>query len=154
MAIVAHKIKASAQRVYDQELKEQNSYYVSSSVHHHNSGSNVAATSGNSIFKKGQNKSNRGLIELTNDSLIFAKLHMWFTWILRACACQITEEFVHGPINEDLQIKIEQTGVPRDFNDINNSKTVNVFDCDEQIDSDLENSCQYKIDNWADLLKV
>jgi hypothetical protein len=46
--------------------------------------------------KKKTSKQVRGLIELTDDSMIFAKLHMWFTWILRMSSCQITEEFVHG----------------------------------------------------------
>jgi hypothetical protein len=46
--------------------------------------------------KKKATKQVRGLIELTDDPMIFAKLHMWFTWILRMSSCQITEEFVHG----------------------------------------------------------
>lgn len=58
-------------------------------------------------FKK-KSKLVRGLTELTDDPLIFAKLHMWFTWILRMCSCQISEEFMHGPLSEDLQIKCER----------------------------------------------
>ena len=50
----------------------------------------------------------RGLIELTGDPLIFAKLHMWFTWILRMSSCQISEELVHGPLSEDTQVKMER----------------------------------------------
>lgn len=40
--------------------------------------------------------------------MIFAKLHMWFTWILRMSSCQISEEFIHGPLSEDTQVKIER----------------------------------------------
>jgi folliculin len=50
----------------------------------------------------------RSLTELTNDELIYAKLHMWFTWILRMSTCKISEEFVHGPLSEDLQVRIER----------------------------------------------
>ncbi len=50
----------------------------------------------------------RGLIELTGDTLIFAKLHMWFTWILRTSTCQISEELVHGPLSEDIQVRMER----------------------------------------------
>ncbi len=143
MAIVAAKIKASAQKVYDCEVKENNLHL---GLHFH-SASNSA--SGSNIFKKSPNKSNRGLIELTNDSLIFAKLHMWFTWILRASACQITEEFVHGPINEDLQIKIEQI-TPSEFTD---KIEIDMFD---QIDNDVDfkDSSLFKFDTYGDLLKA
>jgi folliculin len=50
----------------------------------------------------------RGLIELTDDPLIFAKLHMWFTWVLRMSQCQIVEEFMMGPLTEDFQVKFER----------------------------------------------
>lgn len=47
--------------------------------------------------------------------MIFAKLHMWFTWILRMSSCQISEEFIHGPLSEDTQVKIERE---QQFNEI------------------------------------
>lgn len=50
----------------------------------------------------------RGLIELTDDAFIFAKLHMWFTWVLRMSQCQIIEEFMMGPLTEDFQVKFER----------------------------------------------
>jgi hypothetical protein len=33
---------------------------------------------------------------------------MWFTWILRMSACQISEEFIHGPLSEDIQVRLER----------------------------------------------
>lgn len=101
LTIVAQNIKAAAQKLFDKEVKE-NSINLSSPP--------LITTnrSRDPVSRKKSNKSNRGLIELTNDSFIFAKLHMWFTWILRASACQISEEFLYGPLIEDLQIKLEE----------------------------------------------
>jgi len=33
---------------------------------------------------------------------------MRFTWILRMSSCQISEEFVHGPVSEDWQVRAER----------------------------------------------
>jgi folliculin len=119
LTIVAQNIKAAAQKLFDKEVKE-NSINLSSpplvSVNR----------SRDPVSRKKSNKSNRGLIELTNDNLIFAKLHMWFTWILRASACQISEEFLYGPLIEDLQIKLEEFK-------LNNFDVLNNRDCDNSL---------------------
>ena len=60
------------------------------------------------LREKKSSKLARGLIELTDDKYIFAKLHMWFTWILRMSSCQISEDWVTGPIDEDSQIRLER----------------------------------------------
>ncbi len=101
MSNICNKIKAAAQKVYDNETRDN----LNHTLNHHLK-SNTSSTG--SVFKKSPNRSNRGLMELTNDSLIFAKLHMWLTWILRASAYQITEDFLHGPVMEDLQVKLEK----------------------------------------------
>jgi hypothetical protein len=67
-----------------------------------------AANIANSQSSNNNEKPLRGLIELTNDKQIFSKLHMWFTWILRTSVYRMSEEFVHGSLCEDLQVKIER----------------------------------------------
>ena len=93
--IIAANIKNAAQQIYDMEkdTKESPTLYSNST---------------SNLYKKCPHKAIRGLVELTNDKLIFAKIHMWFTWILRACVCRLKEEFLCGPPVEDLQIQIEQ----------------------------------------------
>ena len=107
MAIIANNIKDEAQKTFDKETKE-NPIHVGM-------GSTSTLTQSNHINnrilmldkrKKPCKKPIRGLTELTGDSMIFAKLHMWFTWILRMSACQISEEFIHGPLSEDVQVGI------------------------------------------------
>lgn len=53
-------------------------------------------------------KQARSLIELCDDEQIFAKLHMWFTWMLRMSSRHITEVFVNGPVSEDCQVTFER----------------------------------------------
>jgi Vesicle coat protein involved in Golgi to plasma membrane transport len=106
--VIASNIKNLAQQVFDADLKEN------PLLQHSISASNS--------FTKSPNKSMRGLIELTNDKLIFAKLHMWFTWILRACVCHLKEELLCGPLVEDVQIRIEQF---KFMNDIDSSQQIN-----------------------------
>ena len=64
-------------------------------------------------LSKWSEKRIRGLIELTDDNLIFGKLHMWFTWVLRMSHFQLVEEFMHAGLSEDLQVKFERD----EFND-------------------------------------
>ena len=59
-------------------------------------------------LSKWSEKRIRGLIELTDDALIFGKLHMWFTWVLRMSHFQLVEEFMHAGLSEDLQVKFER----------------------------------------------
>ena len=69
----------------------------------------------------------RGLIELTDDTLIFAKLHMWFTWILRISHFQLVEEFMHAGLSEDLQVKFERDELEELYAESINSNSVNKF---------------------------
>lgn len=99
ISIIATNIKQEAQLKFDKELKENPLNNL-----------NQSSFNAQSIrqFTNPNKKSSRGLIELTDDPLIFSKLHMWFTWILRMSACQISEEFIHGPLSEDVQVRIER----------------------------------------------
>lgn len=80
-------------------------------------------TTKKSMTSKQRNATLRGLIELTDDPMIYAKLHMWFTWILRMSSCQITEEFVHGPLSEDWQVKLERDQIKKQF-DLKSKETI------------------------------
>ncbi len=139
--IIATNIKNAAQQVYDAETANKD-------------GSTVYLAKASNVFKKSPNKSTRGLIDLTNDKLIFAKIHMWFTWILRACVCRLKEEFLCGPPVEDVQIKIEQFKIKADIENseenIGNLKISS--DSFEQIDS-LEVN-QLRIKSFKDLINV
>ena len=96
MAIIATNIKREAQRKFEKDLRENPQMSASGGLHATRS------------FAHALKKKDRGLIELTDDPMIFAKLHMWFTWIMRMSSCQISEEFIHGPLSEDIQVKLEQ----------------------------------------------
>ena len=77
-------------------------------------------------MSKWSDKRIRGLIELTDDALIFGKLHMWFTWVLRISHFQLVEEFMHAGLSEDLQVKFEREELNEEiyaetFTDPNNS---------------------------------
>jgi hypothetical protein len=77
-------------------------------------------------LSKWSDKRIRGLIELTDDALIFGKLHMWFTWVLRMSHFQLVEEFMHAGLSEDLQVKFERDELNDEiyaetFTDPNNS---------------------------------
>jgi hypothetical protein len=123
MAIIANNIKNEAQIQFDKDMREHPSF-----VH---SGLSAAQNIINNP-NRSTKKTARGLIELTGDSLIFAKvnkklinhliiyflfeikfnfqiqIHMWFTYVLRMSTCQISEEFIHGPLSEgNLTIKFK-----------------------------------------------
>lgn len=146
---VAANIKNAAQNFFDMETKDNANQLFSSSTHPFNS-SNI------NLFKKNFNKANRGLMELTNDSLIFTKLHMWFTWILRACVYRISEDFLYGPLLEDIQIKLEEFITTNNFessfsNHLNTSikPQIRRFEIKENV-----NSCSLQIQTLKDLIKV
>lgn len=94
MSIIASNLKEQAERKFQKDLLDR--------------GLSPTGNQAQILSFKKSSKQVRGLIELTDDPLIFAKLHMWFTWILRMCSCQISEEFMHGPLSEDLQVKCER----------------------------------------------
>lgn len=96
MSIIANNLKQEAEKKFQKDLIEKGIT------------PGVQAQTGQFLNFKKNSKQVRGLVELTDDHLIFAKLHMWFTWILRMSSCQIREEFMHGPISEDLQVKSER----------------------------------------------
>lgn len=109
MAIIAENIKKEAQLQFDKEIKASpiNTHLASPSASS-NLLPGVQANNRSNLFKTKKTKPIRGLAELTGDSMIFAKLHMWFTWILRMSSCQISEDVIHGPLSEDIQVKIER----------------------------------------------
>ncbi|KAK7868145.1 hypothetical protein R5R35_003021 [Gryllus longicercus] len=49
-----------------------------------------------SAYKQLSNKPSRSLTELSSDENIFAKLHWWFTWLLRAGAERLVEKVSEG----------------------------------------------------------
>ncbi|RNA22759.1 Folliculin [Brachionus plicatilis] len=91
MSIIATNLKEQAEKKFQKDLFER--------------GLSPTGNPAQILSFKKTSKQVRGLVELTDDPLIFAKLHMWFTWMLRMCSCQISEEFMHGPLSEDSQIK-------------------------------------------------
>jgi hypothetical protein len=126
--VIATYIKTSAQKVFDLEALAQKDTQI---LFHLTS-------------NKSQNVPTRGLTDLTNDMIIFAKLHMWFTWILRACVYRLKEEFLCSAPVEDTQIKIEKTKYLNDI-EIKN----NIIPLIDQMDSlDLG---QYKIKSYHEL---
>ncbi|CAF0732756.1 unnamed protein product [Brachionus calyciflorus] len=127
MSIIANNLKQEAEKKFQKDLNEKGL-------------SPSAAQSCGSQFLnyKKTSKQVRGLIELTDDPLIFAKLHMWFTWILRMSSCQISEEFMHGPLSEDLQVKCEREKLKELAMDKN--------DCTDSFGNNLlmiKNDCHY-----------
>lgn len=106
MAVIAGNIKKEAQRQFDMEM-QANPVQMNNSPN--SAITNMHVANSQKVLpmfqKKPREKKVRGLIELTGDAMIFAKLHMWFTWILRMSSCQISEEFIHGPVSEDFQVK-------------------------------------------------
>ena len=111
MAIIASNIKEEAQRKFEREMRE-------------NPVTNgLLLLQGSRASVHSLKKKDRGLIELTDDPMIFAKLHMWFTWILRMSACQISEEFIHGPLSEDIQVRLEKEEV---FSNTQSQNPINI----------------------------
>jgi folliculin len=119
MAIIASNIKLEAERKFESDMRDKGlaSFLLSKSETGASPpvedtaeffSSRNTSNRENIYAKKRQSKQVRGLIELTDDEHIFAKLHMWFTWILRMSSCQIREELVHGPVSEDMLVKNER----------------------------------------------
>ncbi len=110
LAIIAEEIKAQALSTFEREMKakvsnqQQNQLQYRSRFNY----SPVMPSRSNNSIGKNKDSGDRSLTELTSDSLIFGKLHMRFTWILRMSTCQISEEFVHGPMSEDWQVRMER----------------------------------------------
>ena len=106
-------------------------------------------------FKK-TSKQVRGLIDITGDQMIFAKLHMWFTWILRMSSCQIREVFMHGPLSEDYQFKCELEKLKELSNDVDQNDEL-IFNLNLNKDECLSNNnnnntkMMFKIENDQDL---
>lgn len=65
-------------------------------------------TPGNFRRQRGSSKSMRSLQELTNDKDVYASLHLWFTWILKAGGNRMTEKLLEGPLTEDTVIDLEK----------------------------------------------
>jgi folliculin len=137
ISFIASNIKVEAQQKFDKEMKEKEN------AQH----SNETAKFLSLTPKKHSN--NRGLIELTDDPLIFAKLHMWFTWILRMSACQISEEFMHAPLREDLQVKLERD----ELNEFWNANTSNNNNNNHNMSksNSFNEICQFELENKSSM---
>lgn len=150
MSIIASNIKLEAERKFEKDIRPNNrteNDLQNCQLNQRHPGLCAKPKSSSSNV----NKQVRGLIELTDDKMIFAKLHMWFTWILRMSACQISEEFLHGPLTEDLQVKMEREELKEFYNDFNEKFNKNIFNNNEN--TDILNY-GFKIENLRQLLKV
>ncbi|GAB6031058.1 hypothetical protein CHUAL_007870 [Chamberlinius hualienensis] len=79
---------------------------------------------GNFRRPRGSSKTMRSLKELTNDKDVFANLHLWFTWILRAGGNRMMEKLLEGPPTEDTVIDLEKQEETEDGFTIIATKTV------------------------------
>jgi len=108
MAVIAEEMKAQAQASFEREVKAKGNSLANKQQQlqlQHRGRLNRSPAQG--VGKQRESRV-RGLAELTGDALIFGRLHMRFTWILRMSSCQISEEFVHGPVSEDWQVRAER----------------------------------------------
>lgn len=123
MSAIAANIKAEAERKFESDMREKG---LASDAALHSTASPTSpeffspqntSTRDNFQFAKRTSSSSkqvRGLIELCDDEHIFAKLHMWFTWILRTSSCRISERFVQASLPEDSLVALERE---RQFNE-------------------------------------
>lgn len=68
----------------------------------------TSMTPGNFRRQRGSSKAMRSLQELTNDKDVYASLHLWFTWLLKAGGNRMTEKLLEGPPTEDTVIDLEK----------------------------------------------
>ncbi|XP_014671045.1 PREDICTED: folliculin-like isoform X2 [Priapulus caudatus] len=99
LRIIIDKIQMMALKVYEAEQTEcpQRSLRLSSSVNPRDF-----------LRHRGMNKPARSLVELTHEKNLFARLHMWFTWLLKAGGNRMTEKLFEGPPTEDTVIDMER----------------------------------------------
>ena len=165
MAIIASNIKAEAERKFNKDMSERENQTSSPTSTADSSSTNVNAygepasdqSAGGGIplssfysstssyqrqtamfIKKKASKQVRGLIELTDDPMIFAKLHMWFTWLLRMSSCQISEEYMHGPVSEDVQVRLERDQLREQFKMFKTSKAATASSNIQFLDSSAD----------------
>lgn len=138
MSLIAARVKEAAQRFYDKEVSANLGFLV----------------------KKGSAKgANRSLGELTDDEQIFAKLHMWFTWILRTSTLQISEKLLQGPVVEDLQIRFERaagecespTGNVHIFD--NSTHTLKLSGEEFRSSAESDDACHLEFVSYRDLIR-
>nr|CAD7199377.1 unnamed protein product [Timema douglasi] len=60
------------------------------------------------LKKKTPNKSSRPITQLTADELVFPRLHLWFTWILRAGSTRMVEYVAEGLPTMNVSLDWEQ----------------------------------------------
>ncbi|CAG2059473.1 unnamed protein product [Timema podura] len=60
------------------------------------------------LKKKTPNKSSRPIAQLTADELVFPRLHLWFTWILRAGSTRMVEYVAEGLPTMNVSLDWEQ----------------------------------------------
>jgi hypothetical protein len=165
MSTIASKIKCEAERKFERDMQEKglanhNTHLLAAAVATTTTttSASTSTTSQDELFFSPTNTSTRdnmqeakkrdedgrggclkqarSLIELCDDEQIFAKLHMWFTWMLRMSSRHITEVFVNGPVSEDCQVTFERQSELVEFSlndDANDAGDNDEYDEDNEI---------------------
>lgn len=147
------ELQEKAKKVYDSEQSEcpQRAMRLNSMIF---------TTPGDFRRQRGVNKPLRSLYELTNDKDVFANLHLWFTWILKAGGNRLTEKLLEGPPTEDTVIDLEkQEETEEGFMLIATKKIPKEYSrqlesSGEESDNGILSDSDLKIENIRHLVKV
>lgn len=93
------ELQSLASKVYDAEQSE-----ISQRTLRLNS---VTSMTPDNFRRQRGNAKARSLTELTGDTSVFPRIHLWFTWILRAGGCRISERLLEGRPSEDAVVNME-----------------------------------------------